>query len=700
MKQIFTQVLILLASLTSVLAQHTLTSFPSDLQLYPRDTATNLASIPVEGSVTAGHGYDSLKLYVYRDGVLDSTYSTDLTGSSPANFTFNATIPAELNQYRFQLVGVDNFSVETTLATADSVVAGDVYLIYGQSNAEAPGFDGSANAAVSAFNRSFIRTYGSGSINKDSVQNSTWRMAEGDLSGSDCYTSSYYSIQPGTANIGQWAMVMADQIVEDYDIPVVVINGAYGGAGIAYLLRNDSNPTVLTTDVCPITFAGLAYGRWLYRIMQAGLDQHVRGIFWYQGEQDATTGMSATNYRNYFDQLYNDWLTDFPGFESLYLFQIRTGCSNASDYLNKDLEIQQALLDIANDLKSRKAANDPTVTAEIRILGTQGLSKHKDACHFTFSFGYETLGEWVYQSVANTLYGASYADEEPPQMVSVGKAGTNTIVVTFDNTTALTADAGAEAAFKAVFSDASTVDASSISIVGNEITLGFPSDISAAVELAFYDSRTKYLAGAWIKNGWGMGILNFRTSDFTATFPVEWLSFDGAVTPAGVQLEWQTATEVNSDYFEIERSLDARSWQAVGLVQAGGNRENVSSYSFVDSYEPFGTVYYRLRQVDFDGSFSFSSILEVTPYSDHKALWSVFPNPTNGEVNLIPELDPSHRAERVAVVDLRGKVLHEVINPQWSNNRHSIDLGNISPGVYLIQVESEEGIFTGKVVKQ
>lgn len=89
MKQIFIQVLILLASLTSVLAQHTLTSFPSDLQLYPRDTATNLASVPVEGSVTAGHGYDSLKLYVYRDGVLDSTYSTDLTGSSPANFTLS-----------------------------------------------------------------------------------------------------------------------------------------------------------------------------------------------------------------------------------------------------------------------------------------------------------------------------------------------------------------------------------------------------------------------------------------------------------------------------------------------------------------------------------------------------------------------------------------------------------------------------------
>lgn len=87
---------------------------------------------------------------------------------------------------------------------------------------------------------------------------------------------------------------------------------------------------------------------------------------------------------------------------------------------------------------------------------------------------------------------------------------------------------------------------------------------------------------------------------FGTPLPVELVSFKGQYDGV-VTLEWFTATEVNSDYFIIERSHDADQWSIVAEVNASGNSNHLVSYSWIDDYKLSGTIYYRLTQVDFDG---------------------------------------------------------------------------------------------------
>ncbi len=91
--------------------------------------------------------------------------------------------------------------------------------------------------------------------------------------------------------------------------------------------------------------------------------------------------------------------------------------------------------------------------------------------------------------------------------------------------------------------------------------------------------------------------------------PVEWLSFTGSLQNDFVVLEWATLSEINNDYFGIEKSYDGASWNEVGRVEAKGN---LASYSFYDAEVYAPQAYYRLKQVALDGQHSFSVAIVIT----------------------------------------------------------------------------------------
>lgn len=93
-------------------------------------------------------------------------------------------------------------------------------------------------------------------------------------------------------------------------------------------------------------------------------------------------------------------------------------------------------------------------------------------------------------------------------------------------------------------------------------------------------------------------------------FPVEWLYFEAKTTAEGVALNWATAQELNSDRFEVERSADGTEWANIGQVAAAGWADSKSEYRFTDTTAS-GRMYYRLRQVDFDGATDYSSVVEA-----------------------------------------------------------------------------------------
>lgn len=119
----------------------------------------------------------------------------------------------------------------------------------------------------------------------------------------------------------------------------------------------------------------------------------------------------------------------------------------------------------------------------------------------------------------------------------------------------------------------------------------------------------------------------FTVTDEAQVLPVELVSFFASSSNHGVQLVWKTASELNNDYFTIERSNGGEKFEEVLKVKGMGTKATETSYSSRDTAPFKGISYYRLKQTDFDGRFSYSNVVSVS--IDGTDLWSVFPNPAD-----------------------------------------------------------------------
>ena len=200
-------------------------AFPEHMQLYPRNRVTNTATIPVAGSELHG-GFSEAVLRVYRNGVqVGSDQVQTLTYSAgQAPFSFAPTIPAELASYDIELL-VRNGGGEVSVRRATNVVAGDVFIIQGQSNATALEYLGSADTYLSPF----VRTFGMESfIPESAAAMAQWLAAVGNGS----------TDVPG--GVGQWGLVMGNLLMTQNNVPVAILNGGHGGEPIAFFQRNDA----------------------------------------------------------------------------------------------------------------------------------------------------------------------------------------------------------------------------------------------------------------------------------------------------------------------------------------------------------------------------------------------------------------------------------------------------------------------------
>lgn len=146
-----------------------------------------------------------------------------------------------------------------------------------------------------------------------------------------------------------------------------------------------------------------------------------------------------------------------------------------------------------------------------------------------------------------------------------------------------------------------------------------------------------------------------------------------------IVINWQTLTEHNTAYFEIQKSTNAKDFVAIGTIDAAGNSAELLMYSFVD-VEKNGVVYYRLKQVDFDGNYTYSQIL-----SSENATNTVFyPNPSNGSINL----SISNENSTVSILNSIGNVVYRESFSDKGN--YIIDLKNQANGIYWLEVISNE----------
>lgn len=144
---------------------------------------------------------------------------------------------------------------------------------------------------------------------------------------------------------------------------------------------------------------------------------------------------------------------------------------------------------------------------------------------------------------------------------------------------------------------------------------------SVGIEQADLDgsNRTTLIAGS---GGYGIAVGN------VAALPVELIDFTGKVIDHTIQLNWQTASELNNEGFDIERLSQTEGWQKIGSVQGNGTASAIQRYTFTDDHPQKGVNYYRLKQVDFDGRFDYSSVVSIdfNPLNNEPSI-KVYPNP-------------------------------------------------------------------------
>lgn len=172
--------------------------------------------------------------------------------------------------------------------------------------------------------------------------------------------------------------------------------------------------------------------------------------------------------------------------------------------------------------------------------------------------------------------------------------------------------------------------------------------------------------------------------------PIQLLSFVVNEKEDGHFLEWETDYEYNNDHFDIERSLDGISFELVGEVPAIDERTSIKSYAFLDTKAPQGLSYYRLKQVDIDGSFSYSET--ITAFRKEKfAAWQIGPNPATEALELI--LPEELKSYYLSIFDASG-ALQMTMNGH--ENRQKIDISGLSPGIKYARLSDEAGVIGWK----
>ena len=338
--------------------------------------------------------YESLKVQLLRNGTIVENYTQELEYSEDiAYFNFQIPILAELAKYRIKVFAYSE-SEEFLLHDADDLVAGDVYIIQGQSNASALSYSGSS----AMYQNEYLRVYSGGYTNSsDVLSDDQWYYAQGDGN------------ENSGGNTGQWGLALAKMLKDQLNIPIAIFNGAHGGQPISFFERPENYQSSTDSN----------YGRLFYRLNKSKLKNYVRGILWSQGEADSFyNGLSTNEYKTAFESLISYWQEDFPAIEKYFIFQTRD--CDCGTIFNGRKKIKEAQRQISLENEN------------IFIMPTTGMQLHSDNCHFPFNNGYEKFATRIFPILINEIYGIATQDQILPPMVTDISFTDNIVELTTD----------------------------------------------------------------------------------------------------------------------------------------------------------------------------------------------------------------------------------------------------------------------------
>ncbi|SNT25265.1 hypothetical protein SAMN05421640_2964 [Ekhidna lutea] len=194
---------------------------------------------------------------------------------------------------------------------------------------------------------------------------------------------------------------------------------------------------------------------------------------------------------------------------------------------------------------------------------------------------------------------------------------------------------------------------------------------------------------------------SYGSENSMSVLPVELTYFKGVAENNQVKLIWETASEINNDFFEVQRSADGNSFEAIGVVKGNGNSNEPIQYTFRDSKPYLGLSYYRLRQVDFDGAEEYLPIIQVDNNFKQKGInISTYPNPTSPEnLNVRILSGDDHSGITLEIVDMAGRSYVQnhfngslIIDQKLEIKRKMI------PGIYFMIVQQGRNTQRHKII--
>ncbi len=221
----------------------------------------------------------------------------------------------------------------------------------------------------------------------------------------------------------------------------------------------------------------------------------------------------------------------------------------------------------------------------------------------------------------------------------------------------------------------------SVVTINPSITLGIvPSSTTVRFRIYAYGSAGATGAGT-------LRITNTLSINGTASLPITLISFKANITESQqTVLKWATASEKDNDYFEVERSKNASDFESIGKIKGKGTIDLRNDYSFTDESPLKGINYYRLKQVDFDGQYSYTRAESVI--KDGDGTISLYPNPTINTLKI--NFEDTDQIEDIKIYNIRGEVMKTMLG-----NEGKYEIADLPQGKYIIQID----LLDGRIIK-
>jgi hypothetical protein len=177
--------------------------------------------------------------------------------------------------------------------------------------------------------------------------------------------------------------------------------------------------------------------------------------------------------------------------------------------------------------------------------------------------------------------------------------------------------------------------------------------------------------------------------------PYKIQSFDAFVSNGNVKISWATATELNTDHFEIERSSNGKDFASIGKVSASGNSSSAKNYSYFDNASKLnGTIYYRLKTVDKSGASSYSSVVSKEITLSAKYITKLYPNPirVGQDIKLTYSSEKATNATFVLTNTFGKRVSVNNLSVSEGSNNLSLPVSRLSAGIYHLSVSVNNAI--------